>query len=168
MIDAGIAADIDDHLACLENPIRMWQLAGCNTAVVDDVVIGTRLLYPFSAEGEGCCGGQDGASATEAKAGGSCNVVKTSRFRSYVIRPMTRFNVIVIGATVNCEVPGGSSLTTIGVLGQFVGSEHIIAIVDLGIAMKLVYVSIFFLLKRTDRERVRILRVRLAGACRAG
>ena len=81
VVDAGIAADIHDHFVSLELPVGMRQFAGGNTAVVDDVVIGTGFLHDFAGEGERSSRGQDGAAALEAETGGCGDVVETVRSR---------------------------------------------------------------------------------------
>ena len=53
VVDAGVAADIDDDFVRVELPFGMGKFAGGDGAVIDAVVIGAGLLDHFAGEGKG-------------------------------------------------------------------------------------------------------------------
>ena len=59
---------------------------------------------------------------------------------------MTGFDVIIIGAAVNRKVAGSSSFSSVGIVGHLIGSNHVTAVVNLGVTAKFVYIALFFLL----------------------
>lgn len=102
------------------------------------------------------------------QAGGCGDVVEASGLGSQIVGGVTGFDMVVVGAAVEGEVPGGGGLTTVGVVGDFVGAQDVAAVVDFGATVQFVDVADFFLLQGADGGGLGILRSGLAGARRGG
>ena len=63
---------------------------------------------------------------------------------------MAGLDVVVVGAAVESEMPGSCGLAAVGVIGRFVSSKNVGAVVDLDVVVEFVDVAVFFLLDGAD------------------
>src|ERR1700693_623767 len=104
VVNLGIAANIHNYLARVELPLGMRQLAGRNSAVVDQVVIGTGFLDNAAGKRKGGGRGQDRPVAAKAQPRCPGYIVEASCFQLEIIGAVRRANVIVIGTAVEREM----------------------------------------------------------------
>lgn len=168
VVDARVAAYIDDYFMSVKLPIGVRKLASSNCAVINQVVIGTGLLHYFAGERKRSGRSQHDVVAANAQSGGCGDVVEASCLGCQIVGSVTGFDVVVVRATVETEMSGGSSLSGVGVVGGFVGAQIIIAVVDLGIAVQAVEIAFFLLLLGADERPVLELRPCPIGASRTG
>ena len=57
---------------------------------------------------------------------------------------MTGLDVVVVRAAIDSEMARGRGLAAVGVVGDFIGAQDIIAVVNFGIAVKFVDVADLF------------------------
>ena len=77
---------------------------------------------------------------------------------------MACLDVIIVGAAIDRKVSCGCDLVCVCVVSEFVGSQDVRAIVNLGIPVQLVSVADLFLTVCADGCGVRILERSLSGA----
>src|SRR5258707_2455098 len=148
----------------LKLPVGMRQFTGGDSAVINQIVVGTGLLHCFSGESERRGRGQDYSVAAKAKSCSGSNVVKTSSLGRQVIGSMAGLDVVVVRAAVEGKLAGGSGLAAVGVVSDFVSPQDVCPIVDFGVAVQLVDVAVFFLLQGANGGRIGVLGCGLAGA----
>src|SRR6202011_2396830 len=85
VIDARIAADVDHYSARLELPLGAREFTRGDGTVINQVMVGTCLLDDFAGESKGCGRGENDATAPEAQACGSRNVVKAPALRCQIV-----------------------------------------------------------------------------------
>ena len=74
--------------------------------------------------------------------------------------------MVVVRAAVERDVAVGRGLAAVGVVGDLIGAQNVVAVVNLGVAVQLVDVAVFFLGDGADGGLVASLRWRPAGAGR--
>ena len=164
MKNAGVAAHIHHYFVSVELPLGMGKFAGRNGAVIDEVVIGTGLFHDFAGEGKWSGRGQHHAVAANAQSSGRGDVVEAPGLSRQIVSSVTGLDVFVVGTAVESEVAGGRGLAAVGVVGNFVGTQDVGAIVNLGVAVQFVDVAVFFLLagRRSWSSRESWVSARLA------
>ena len=96
--------------------------------------------------------GEDISRAPQTKPCRSNYVIESSNLGTNVVGTVAGFDVFVIGTAVedhvalDFRIPGGR------VVGDFIGIEHVVAIVDFGLAAQLVERAIFFLLNGVNGD----------------
>src|SRR5712691_8210502 len=150
VVDPGIAAHIDNHLARLELPFGVRQFASSDSAVIDQIVIGRGLLDSFPGEGEGSRGSQDGPVGAKTQSGGSGHIVKTSRFKVQIVSTARRSYMVVVRAPVEREVSRRRRFLGLRIVGGFVRPQNIASVVNLYRSMQLINSTFLFLLNGTD------------------
>src|SRR5580765_8495375 len=110
VIDAGLAANINHHSSRLEFPVGLRKFAGCNGAIVDDVVIGAGFLDAFSGKSERRRGGQNGAATVKSHSRGGRYVIERAGFRDHIVGAMARPEVVVRRPAINSEISYGNGL----------------------------------------------------------
>src|ERR1700722_6829779 len=123
-------------------------------------MVGTGLLHHLSREGEGSARSQHHAMAAEAQTGRAGGVVEAASFRRQIIGAMAGFDVVVVGSAIECEMASSGRLSAVGIVGHFVGTKNIAAVMDLGVVVQFVNVAVFFLLNGTDDGSIFELRGR--------
>src|ERR1700730_10465352 len=113
VVDAGISSHIHNHFVGLEPPFGMRKFAGGDGAVVHQVVIRARLLHDFAGESEGSGRGKHHAVATETEARRRAHVEKAPALGCQVVGSVAGPNVVVVGAAVKSEMPGGRGLAAV-------------------------------------------------------
>ena len=103
----------------------------------------------------------------KAESGGRRDVVESSRLCSQIVGSVTRFEVVVVRTAVEPEVSRSCGLAAVGVVGDLIGLQNIVAIVNFGVAVQFVDVAVFFLLVGADGGRIGILVRCLTSAGRA-
>ena len=150
----------------------MRQFAGGDGAVVDQVMIGAGLFNNSAGKGEGSGGSQDHPVAAKAQPSRPGHIVKASRFQIQIVGAVRRANVVVIGTAVEREMSGRGHFLGVGVVGCFVGPQHVIVVVDFNRAVQLVNGTFFFLLNGADGVDVSAFLLRRsrqgAGCCLSG
>src|SRR5258708_3785847 len=121
----------------------MRQFAGGDGAVVDEVMAGAGLLDNFPGKGEGRRRGKDRPVSAEANAGAPGHVVESASFGGHVVGSVAGLDVVVIGTAVERDVTCGGGFSVVGIVGDFVGAEDVVAVVDFGVAVQLVDVAVF-------------------------
>ena len=147
VIDGGVASHIHHNVVRLKFPLGVRQFARGDAAVVHHVMIGAGFFDQLSSEREGSRRGENDTVAAEAQSRRCGHIVKASSLGSDVVIPVTRLDVVIIRAAVYREMSRGSGLTGIRVVGQVVGTQDVIPVVDLDVAVKFVDVPVFFLLE---------------------
>src|SRR5690242_16295874 len=104
VVNACIATNIDHDFSCLEFPVRLGKLAGCNAAVVHDIVIRTRFFDALSCKSEWRCGSQNGAATVKSHSRCGCYVIERAGFRDDVVGAMTRPDVVVCWPAIDPEI----------------------------------------------------------------
>src|SRR5882757_3133691 len=146
----------------------MRQLAGSNGAVINEVVAGARLFDNFAGKGEGGGRGEDRAVAAEDNASAPGHIVEAASFGGHVVGPVAGLNMVVVRTAIKRDVAGGGGFSAVGVVGDFVGAEDVIAIVDFGVAVQFVDFAVFFLRGGADGGLVGFFVGSLAGAGSGG
>src|ERR1051326_2760249 len=108
VIDGGVAPDIDYDAVRLKHPLGVRQFTRGDAAVVHHIMIRAGFFHPLSSERERRRRGENGTVSAEAQARRRGHIVKTTSLSSDVVTPVTRLDVVIIRATVDREMSGGS------------------------------------------------------------
>ncbi len=157
VIDAGIAAHVDNNLVGLKQPFGMGKLAGGDCSVIDEVMVRAGPLHNLAGESEGSGRGQNHAVGAQVKAGGCDHVIKAPGLRRQIVVSMTRLNVVVVGPTIETKVARNGALTSRRVVRNFIGPKNVSAVVNFSIAPQAIDVAVLFLLQGADGSGIRVL-----------
>src|SRR5579859_6825680 len=119
------------------------------------------FLHDLAGKRKGSGRGQYHAAAAKTEPGGGGDVVEAPRLSRQIVGAVAGFDVIIVRAAVEREMSRGRCLTAVLVVGDLVGPQNVVAVVNLGISVQLVDVPVFFLVHRADRCHVLVLRGRL-------
>src|SRR5579862_22870 len=154
VVDGGISSHVYYHFARLEPPVRMRQFAGCDRAVVDNIVIGTGSLDALSSKGERSCRSEDRPAAMKAHPRRSRDIVKSSRLCGQVVGSMTCLDVVVVWSPIQSEMARSRRLFGVRVIADVIRPQHIVAVVNLDGSVQLVEVAGLFLIYRAEDRSV--------------
>src|SRR5262249_48497779 len=111
---------------------------------------------------------EDDVISLKAKPGRCRDIVEVAGFSSQVVVSMAGFEMVVVWASVEREMPVGYRFAAVGVVSHFISPEDIGSVVDFHIAVKFVKIAVFLLLIGTNCGGCGILLRRLCSARRVG
>ena len=130
----------------------MREFAGGDGSLAHEVVVGAVLLDDLSGEREGIGGGHRVAGGPHAQAHGSNDAIKGTDLSADVVGAVAGDDVFVVGTAVEHDVALEFGVSGVGVVGNLVGLQDVVAIVDFGRAAQVVDGAFFFLLHGADGD----------------
>ena len=168
VVQDRVLANLHAYATRVELPLGMWQFTSRYSAMVHDVVGGSRFIHLLGGEGERVGTTQSQRTGFLLSADRADGVVKDTGFFVDVVGGMSGGNVLVVGCAVEHHMTVGGYLSVIVVVGGVIRPENQIAIMDLSLSIQFVDGSVSFLMLRQYEHRLSSasrgpLRRRLAG-----
>src|SRR5579864_891141 len=140
------------HFVGIKLPLWTWQFAGGDPAIRHNVVVGPGFLHNFASKEERIRAGEDRPALPYPEPNAASYVLKPALFALQVINAAGRFDVLVVRAAVEHQVPFRLDPSGIGVVRDLIPRQGVSAVINFYISAKLVNRAVSLLLLRADRD----------------